>query len=998
MIAVKTLPETTSISNHNGAVHIDERPALDSPELANIFVNHLHRGGTYRYLWTLAGKLSEWFTIDQPVVIPTWMENKDVYFSVHPLSHIPQAADPETGEVRSQEYARGTVDTVAAVNCFFAEFDGKDFVEESEYKPFLPTDFDLLPKIQQGARVKAAKEEAFYADPDKYLARTRAFTIKVIEQIGLEPSVIIFSGGGYHLYWLLKDTVLVTPENVKDIADIQRDFVKMVGADNVCDLPRVLRFPGTRNHKKGFAGNPPKVKFMRANLERLYTLDDIEGLVNDWRALQVPDKKDVVDRHEGAAKDYAHVRKLFNDKHSIADLLVAHDYRLCRDNDFRGYTRMDRPGAEYRSNGSITVIPATDDRPELSQHWSSNDALFSDKAWDAYGINAMLNHDGDWKAAYIAAKKDVGLWEDNPTENATFPYIIENGRMVYLKAVKDKKTDETIYTHIPLANFYARIVSINRDEDGAESYVIAGKGVRGGDFKFEIPTLAYGDTGKLMSKLEAATPYDAVMAGQGSHMAPAIKHLTEGVLETAQVFNRTGWDNGRFLIPGREPAGVNIRLPRKLAYTVGDSTDLTNGLAGLDALMSFLVPEIAPVVTAAFFQAPLAKLAGWQDDRYALFIKGRTGAKKTTVSQLLMSMYGNGFIREDTLIKFGEGATRNAIMQIATGAADMPMLIDNFKPNTGGGSGDYINLIHNLIEGGNKERLNRASQLREPKAIYTWPIFTGEDIPGNDPASLARTLVVTFNPKQQGNIDNLSKAQDMGKHLNAVGAAWLSWLETESAQALIDQFAGSLNQKRKAWRDKIAALPFDAANPDRIATNLAINQITWEILCQHPTIGPLASKYRQFHESGLEQVANEMGRFTATASPAARFVSHLQELLAGGRVVLLASRSEKVSPDAKNADRVIGWRGDGGSAYLLPDATFEIVKRFSGDNLGNATRNELYERLEDMGLIGSKDKAQRTKTVKIAGSPVKTLHLKAEAITLNCDEADTSDHNAVPEF
>ena len=101
-------------------------------------------------------------------------------------------------------------------------------------------------------------------------------------------------------------------------------------------------------------------------------------------------------------------------------------------------------------------------------------------------------------------------------------------------------------------------------------------------------------------------------------------------------------------------------------------------------------------------------------------------------------------------------------MALAAHAHDLPFLIDNYKPNTGGGSRDFVNLIHNLIEGGEKERLTRTAELRDNKPIYCWPIVTGEDVPGDDPASLARVLVVPFEWERGKPNDQLSQGTTAG--------------------------------------------------------------------------------------------------------------------------------------------------------------------------------------------------------------------------------------------
>ena len=80
---------------------------------------------------------------------------------------------------------------------------------------------------------------------------------------------------------------------------------------------------------------------------------------------------------------------------------------------------------------------------------------------------------------------------------------------------------------------------------------------------------------------------------------------------------------------------------------------------------------------------------------------------KTSWTQTALCMFGERFINDDQLVKWGE-ATRNAIMAMASHAGDMPFLIDNYTSRRqGGGRTDFQNLIQQHLEGGNKDRLNR---------------------------------------------------------------------------------------------------------------------------------------------------------------------------------------------------------------------------------------------------------------------------------------------------
>jgi hypothetical protein len=117
---------------------------------------HLWRGGKYAYFWTpndgTGQKTSYWLTVGGDTTVPKWLEGLDAYFSVNPAN------------IRRCEHERariiGSFD-IAAINCLYTEFDGTD-----------------------------------RAELDAFLAKLLTF--------GVKAACIIFSGGGYHVYVLLR--------------------------------------------------------------------------------------------------------------------------------------------------------------------------------------------------------------------------------------------------------------------------------------------------------------------------------------------------------------------------------------------------------------------------------------------------------------------------------------------------------------------------------------------------------------------------------------------------------------------------------------------------------------------------------------------------------------------------------------------------------------------------------------------------------------------------
>lgn len=184
----------------------------------------LHRGGDHSYWWTLEGHQSFWWPVDKQTPLPGGPRN--VYVGVHPVGSIP--THNARNEPKDAKHLRSHNSTVVCINCLFAEFDAKD--------------------ERYGSKEAIASH---------------------LETLEPAPSVVIDSGGGYHAYWLLDTTWhLTTPEERKAAQDTQRAWVLLVGGDDVKDLARVLRVPGTRNYK--YPDGPRLVQFVSCDLERRY--------------------------------------------------------------------------------------------------------------------------------------------------------------------------------------------------------------------------------------------------------------------------------------------------------------------------------------------------------------------------------------------------------------------------------------------------------------------------------------------------------------------------------------------------------------------------------------------------------------------------------------------------------------------------------------------------------------------------------------------------------
>lgn len=243
----------------------------------------LHAGGNYAYWWNrdprTGEKLTEWWAVGQPTNPTNGIV--DAYFGVHPTAKIPDTRINRKGETYTPrpEKVRAEIEEIAAVNALFAEYDAKHYTSKA----------DAL------AAVQALKPA---------------------------PSVIIDSGGGYHLYWLLDATwQLQTNEDRQCAADVQGRWVAFVGGDTGAkDLARVLRVPGTHNLKYE---DKPTVSFIKAAFNEVYSLDYLISLLPEQEAERPAQRAIAPAVRNDDKRKRAYVEKAFREE--LANVLLAQD-------------------------------------------------------------------------------------------------------------------------------------------------------------------------------------------------------------------------------------------------------------------------------------------------------------------------------------------------------------------------------------------------------------------------------------------------------------------------------------------------------------------------------------------------------------------------------------------------------------------------------------------------------------------------------------------------
>lgn len=381
------------------------------------WLDYLHRGGNCAHFWcSTPTSTSTWFDCRQPQDRRrAWLEaaavNAEQYVSINPSTRIPPTN--ASGSTDPKRIAK-QIAYVQCLNVLHSEYDGKDWVTEEDYRPFLLPGFITMSDTQKRQAIRKAKEAAFYPSHRKYKAEAFGHVCG----LPIAPTLIVDSGGGYHCYWFLDAPINITDSNRQSVIDVQHWWVLMNGGDEgVSDITRVYRVLGTKNMKPGWAGNNPTVTPIEYNANAIYDYEDLAETAREWRARTMP-KQDGGGRGgvalSPAPAGMGTVRERYNSSVDLVALLESYDYRV----KYRAgrVARLVRPGGEAPS---LTVFPSEGTRPAVAVAHNTGDALYREGGGhDAYSIMMLLEFNGDWKAAFVAAKKAVGMWEETTIDKA----------------------------------------------------------------------------------------------------------------------------------------------------------------------------------------------------------------------------------------------------------------------------------------------------------------------------------------------------------------------------------------------------------------------------------------------------------------------------------------------------------------------------------------------------------------------------------------------------
>lgn len=836
----------------------------------------------------------------------------------------------------------------------------------------------------------------------------RPAALALLQAVPLPPSIIVDTGHGIHSYWLFKEPWFFESDADRSKAEtLVRRLQQTIrieaqkhgwGVDSTADLARVLRLPGTLNHK----GSPKPVEVLHLEPDRRYDPDEFEGKLVE---LQVAPPAPAYDRPQN------------RDEGEPAELepivLGCAWLRHCLED------RAQLPESEWYGMLSIVGRCFSGDRGgrELAHEWSEGHPSYSRDETDRK-LEQALKASGPRTCNNIASelggfarfcsscgyrgkiKSPIVLGRRRRATQAG-PYRATDGGLILMKDSRDGPVP------VALTNFAAWIAGEIIHDDGTETerFLEIEADLDGREHRFTVSASKFPSMAWTIGELG---PSAVIHAGFSTkdHVRAAIQMLS-GRVPARTVFGHLGWrmvagelcylHAGGAI--GRDGAvgGVEVSLPSELERfhlppPVGGDLLIQAVQASLEILD--LVPD--EISLPAYFCLWRSVVGG---NDFAAHVSGQTGQGKSEFVALLQQHFGPQL--DARHLPASWSSTGNALEALAFVAKDALMTVDDFAPE---GSAVDVQRQHKeaarlLRAQGNqsgRQRLRADASLRPTKPPRGFLLSTGEDVPKAQ--SIRARMLVLEVPIGAMNWELLTVCQRHaaeGVYAQAL-AGFLQWLAPQYAD-----LAQRRRERTQALRHELLAAGGAHRRTPAILAELGFGLELFVAFARD--IGALsegeANHFEERAWAALKLAGASQGEHLATEDPVRRFLELLSSALAAGDAHLVSTSGEQpLEPEACGWRRrtyssgmvqtswepqgmQVGWV-DGDDLFLDPHSAFKAAQRMAAGDGISLTPQTLWKRMKERGFLASTDVGRERNISRrmLQGVRRKVLHLKSEAL------------------
>jgi len=625
-----------------------------------------------------------------------------------------------------------------------------------------------------------------------------------LTKMNLNPSIIVDSGHGIHVYWLLDKPLMLDKDSIKEAEGLMKHLELLCGGDSVKDVSRILRVPFTTNWK---TEDGVSSGIIYSNYNYRYSLDEIRNLIGkkglDPVIAVLEKSKDLKDLVFGIDKDG-------NEDRSAVDQKI-----ICR---------LVHSGLEdHQITGVFNLFPTT------GKYLTTK--MESEKAADSYLSHSIKN-----ARNYISPEiTSFSKSERAPLLNSKYK-IIEDGEDCgyYLRNGLDDGEWKI------LTNYVVKLdEQITAEYNGKPETYFNGTVHVAGDTEFKFERLSaslFASHQKFDEFLHQLCGVKIQLNGSFRHVIDVIKEHNRKIdIITALEFGfndeLTEYRTSESILraDGIEPKKTPIKYSNewrknKVGFVQNPNVSLMDIKESIiEHLLKWDNYRISLLCFSFVMLALLYPfLKGTTEGKPYLLITGDSGSGKTTISRFYQAFFGN------FQSLFPATSTATAINIAGHAMKDTLFCIDDLKIsalNSESKRNSFMSMIQNYSDGNSRNRANVNLEILDEKEIRGLLMINGEDIVMTEASTIARGIILYLNKKEPNNAE-VRYIAEASKNFSSFTMQFIQYLlstkDNVNYASLIMDNVQQLN--RIAEEDDL-----NGENLPRIVNNLAMLKTAWDI-------------------------------------------------------------------------------------------------------------------------------------------------------------------------
>lgn len=455
------------------------------------------------------------------------------------------------------------------------------------------------------------------------------------------------------------------------------------------------------------------------------------------------------------------------------------------------------------------------------------------------------------------------------------------------------------------------------------------------------------------------------------------------------VYTHTGWRKigGKwvYLYPGGAIGTEGIRVEMENALSrYGFNSELEEEpmvtMALAHEFKDAMSPHVSIPLLGVAFLAPLREFLeiGGHMPRFAVWLKGDSGVRKTTASALALSFYGNFRYSDPMPASFHD--TANSIRRKAFVLKDSLLVVDDFHPETNLQERRRMESLVQALSraygnGDSRGRMTSERKLEDAMPSRGLAIMSGEQAPDVGPSGATRFYMITV---ERGDIEineQLEAVQELASqgYLRKAMADYIAWIGQHA-----DKLIGTLPDMYVRLRKQAASETASDAN-GRAAEAAAHIMLGYEMmLCYMSDIGAISEEQAETERAEAWRVIMDNSRGQTDEAreirPVNMFLTAVQQLLASKQATV---RDISEPNPGGTLPTSIGYC-DQQYYYLFPDVVFARVCKLYSDQavvfpLG---KSALFKQLGSEGVLVPDGSGKATRTKRIGNSVMRLLWLE----------------------